>query len=184
MGEFAKNRKGETVKIGTCEMMYYIRHDQIKTVEYDFSFDCYFRLQIESEKKVEAGYFDYPQKGILIYNAEKFFTHEQVDTLKPGIDQINNGHGILINLPCYHNLKLPDIKGLNIHFNGKSPVFELKYIFYKHSENKLYFAIECRCCGTKFICDTEEARQFTVEFERNDDLKKMVEYVEEYNTRQ
>ncbi|HPA58043.1 MAG TPA: hypothetical protein PLT70_11515 [bacterium] len=121
MGEFAKNRKGERVKIGTCEMMYYIRHDQIKTVEYDFSFDCYFRLQIESEKKVEAGYFDYPQKGILIYNAEKFFTHEQVDTLKPGIDQINNGHGILINLPCYHNLKLPDIKGSTSILTAKAP---------------------------------------------------------------
>ena len=182
MAEITKNRKtGERVKIGTCEMMYYIRHDQKNDVEYDFDFNCFFRLHNESEKGIEAGYFQDTGEGMLIYNAEKFFTKEQIEKLKAGVDQITNGHGMLINFPCYHNLKLPEIEGLNIHFNGRSPVFELKYLLWKHETDKLYFTIECKCCGTIFICDTEEAKEFSVEYKKESDLQKMIEYVEEHN---
>lgn len=184
MGEFAKNRRGETVKIGTCEKMYYIRHDQINEVEYDFNFNCYFRLPLESEKKYGAG--EFPDcgdgNGILIYNADDLFTKEQVDTLKPGIQQITNGFGVLINLPCYHGLKLPEITGAKVFWNGKLPCFELKYLFYKPDEKKLEFAISCKCCGTLFTCDPEEAKKFTVLNKNRADLDNMIKYVEEFNT--
>jgi len=184
MGEFAINRKGERVKIGTCENMYYIRHDQINEVEYNFNFNCYFRLPLESEKKYGAGEFpDFGDgNGILIYNADDFFTHEQVDTLKPGVQYIKNGFGIMINLPCYHGLKLPQITGAEIYWNGKTPCFDLKFLFYRHNEKKLEFAIFCKTCGTTFLCDVEEAKKFAVLNKNRADLDNMIKYVEEFNT--
>jgi hypothetical protein len=182
MAEITRNRKtGERVKIGTCEMMYYIRHDQRNDVDYDFDFNCFFRLHKESEKEIEAGYFEDMGEGMLIYNDEEFFTEEQVETLKAGVEMVSNGYGVEINLPCYHNLKLPEIEGLKIRFNGKRPLFELKYLLWKQESDKLFFTIECRSCGKKYICDTEEAKIFSVEDKNKSDLQKMIEYVEEHN---
>lgn len=182
MGEYAKTKKGREIKIGTCEMMYYIRHDQINQVDYKFDFDCYFRLQLESEKGIEAGdYKSHETNGIDIFNAGKFFTNEQIETLKPGIDQITNRCGLLINLPCFHGLKLPEFVGMKVFKNGCRPFFKVSYLFYKHDENKLYFAISCKCCNTMFTCDSSEAKEFDIPFENKEDFDNMIKYVEDFN---
>ena len=60
MGEYAKRKKdGVEVKIGTCNQLFYLRHDQLSDVEYSYNgMNCFFRIPNPDEDGIEAGDFD------------------------------------------------------------------------------------------------------------------------------
>lgn len=59
MGEYAKRKKdGVEVKIGTCNELFYLRHDQLSDVEYSYNgLNCFFRIPNPDEDGIEAGDF-------------------------------------------------------------------------------------------------------------------------------
>jgi hypothetical protein len=182
MGDYARIKKtGEEVKIGTCGSNYYLRHDQKNEIEnvngkkYNFEGES-FRLIFEDEKNIKPGHFDNYNRGIRFYNSIDFFTPEQIENLKPGIMQFSK-NGLLLNVPCYHNLKLPNNTGdIKAFFNGRAEVFEVTRI--KEIDKKLTLIIRCTNCGDEFYLDFDEIEKIETHYK---DFQINLDYILSYN---
>ena len=161
MGEYAKRKiDGAEVKIGTCESMYYLRYEQRKEVAYNFQpekgkhTEWLWRIPTPKEDGILPGDFEYG--GLL--NDHKFIpyelklknidneTAEQIASFV-GLTQVYNEKlGMLINMPCYHGLRLPDkVEGFQFFWNGKVDALHLCYLANK--EKELEVGIKCNACG-------------------------------------
>lgn len=138
MGEFATRKiDNERIKIGTCESMYYIRWEHCRELIPDEGnvnpATCdrlFFRLPLPEEDSIlPGGYDNHTASYRLIkevkndanqYDYDQYF--EDPETAKhPGIIQLRHESGVLLNVPCYHGVRLPDPPpGGNVHFNGKT----------------------------------------------------------------
>ena len=173
MGEYAKLKTtGESVKIGTCENMYYLRFEDRYKVIYDYSFTGYrFRLPFPDEDKIKIGNYQDFDRGIdLIYHYdEETESYSYFDDIykehyqeHKGLIQLKHENsGLLINAACYHGYKLPDnnnSKELKAFFNGKSSSnFELSQVkIHLNEETKvkeLIPIVRCKHCKTPFKAD-------------------------------
>ena len=163
MSEMAKY-KGETVKIGTCEMMYYLRYeDRSKVTAMPNSVDpmkikgLFYRLPFPEEDGFGPGSYDdfqpfmeyvngcYHINGLCrLDNSHPALAEGPID---PGLVQTTVEQlGILVNLTCYHGIKLNDNSGdAKFFWNGKRSPLALSYL--KDSGTELRVVVSCIACG-------------------------------------
>ncbi len=150
MGEFALYR-GERVKIGTCDSMYYLRwEDRHKVKATSGSVNpvkdlgLRFRLPFPDEDNEEpGGYCKQPfARGSVL--AAGFSFPDSVEN--PGTVQMHHGGGLLVNVKCYHGEKLPEgNQDFSAAWNGKSPShYELRHV--KTTQEGVIPVIGCRWC--------------------------------------
>ena len=95
MGEYATYR-GESIKIGTCESMYYLRADQRGLIGgYQFDGSERFRFPFPDEDTIEPGHFDDYDRGVRIpdWTLPDAFTGH-------GSLQFKHERGYLLSLDC------------------------------------------------------------------------------------
>lgn len=159
MGEYAKRiADGEEIKIGTCESMYYIRHeDRFKAEEIRNSLNpqteknLFWRIPLFSEDGIEPGDYDnYDVKDskdsryeLRLIEDERFLKLQNDNrTSQARIDE----SGLVMNVKCYHGLKLNESNDdVKFFFNGKT--FPLHLNSLKNAKNELRICIRCYGCG-------------------------------------
>lgn len=152
MGEYAKYR-GDEIKIGTCESMYYLRFEDRHLVEWirgnvDPANDMglFWRLPFPDEDGRGPGsYTDYC-RGTELRKGNEYF---RCDNLADDAGNIQLTHqcGYLVNMPCHHGEHLPDLGDkVRTFWNGKAGSFyELRHV--KNTAEGVKPVIACRFCG-------------------------------------
>jgi hypothetical protein len=157
MGEYAQRKSdGAEVKIGTCEDMYYLRWDQRHlvrairgSVDPANTLGLRFRLPFDDEDHLRPGDFEHYNRGQPLYRTQNggcdYYTDDAAAE-DPGIIQLTHPCGLLVNVPCYHGVKLPDVgtAGAKAFWNGKSPAFELSSV--KATADGLKPVVHCKFC--------------------------------------
>lgn len=186
MGEYAKlKRTGESVKLGTCECMYYCTIKQRHQVEgYEFnrnqmtlwrlplvpamtsSIDKYGRETYKVEKAAtEAGdgnpedwrHYD----ATLIYGDAFWANVEQ--TCPESIDanvgslQITHPSGLELKVPCLHGKTLPEVttKGWNVYWNGRERN-QMRIHWIMTKGDEVSIIVSCQYCGKSWEVSIEE----------------------------
>jgi hypothetical protein len=164
MGEYALRKSDEVeIKIGTCESMYYLRYeDRDKVSKLPNNLDpardaigLFFRLPFPDEDDVLAGDYKDHNRGLRLYQSvnagtasawHQDFTDESTVN-EPGVIQLRHeASGLLLNVPCYHGHKLPDVVApMKAFWNGKGHAFELAHV--KATEDGVLPVVRCRHCG-------------------------------------
>lgn len=158
MGEMARF-KGEEVKIGTCEDMYYLRADQRELVKalphnVDPVNDAdvlRFRFPFPDEDKIEPGAFENSFRSVVIPGA----------TPPEGVEhdsmQFRHDKGYLISLPCPEAGESPVYGMHKVHRNGFAGAVKLcQQRFF----NGFWVPVfECGGCGAKWRIETLEECQ-------------------------
>lgn len=128
MGEYAiRKADGARIKIGTMTDMYYIRfedRDKVRGEEHSVDIarhpeDSRFRLPFIDEDGIPPGQYDgYNRYAHLTADFTPYpETVEDTATMQVH----HQPSGLLLNIPCYHGLKLPDVPtGWHAFWNGKS----------------------------------------------------------------
>ena len=133
MGEYAK-LAGQEIKIGTCERMYYLRYEDRGrvdplpgNVDPRITAGLFFRLPFPDEDNVLPGTYGHYNRGVRLGISENGSWHDwQPDDLEPGWIQLRHESGLLLNVPCYHGSRLPDVtEDMRAFWNGKSWHLEL-----------------------------------------------------------
>jgi hypothetical protein len=177
MGEYA-NVNGSYTKIGTCENMYYLRYeDRMKVSPVSGNIDprtrlnLRWRLPFPDEDEVQIGYYEPYLRGIRlsrfvkshipIYDGyEDYYDESLADAT--GLIQVHHECGLLVNLPCYHGIKLPDnTKEVKFHWNGKSHSLEL--VMVKNTETGVRPVIRCKHCNTQWISTWDEIMEYVLD---------------------
>lgn len=185
MGEYAVRKSdGEQVKIGTCELMYYLRYeDRAKVSQLDGSLDpskelnLFWRLPFPDEDHQQAGDYEQYNRGLRLYRLEqngKSIRHFRDETTAedPGIMQLKHESGLLVNVPCYHGEKLPESGEVKFFWNGKSWFYELAFV--KNTPDGVLPVVKCRHCNNMWRYSWDEVLQYIEDHE-------MVKRLEVYN---
>lgn len=169
MGEYAKRiSDDQEVKIGTCKSMYYLRYEDRhlvspleNSIDASIEKNLFWRLPFPDEDNIRIGDYKEYKRGYYLYknvegapyidgkpseHSEPFNDPETVDN--PGLIQATHPCGYLINLKCYHGIKLPESNdAVQVHWNGKDPyVLELAHI--KNMEDgRVLPIVRCKYCG-------------------------------------
>lgn len=145
MGEYATRKSdGVRVKIGTCESLYYLRYEDAHKVDYSFAgYEWFWRLPFPDEDEVGIGEYQPFERGAMLGG---FADDSTVDY--PGCIQLRHDSGLLLNVPCYHGIKLPEVtEPMRVFWNGKSPsFFELAHVK-NMADGTLLPVVRCRFCG-------------------------------------
>lgn len=166
MGEYANRKKdGKRIKIGTCESLYYLRYDQRNEVAYDFGeYEYLWRIPTPTEDSILAGEFEFgglltdhkyiPYELKLKYNLPESVV--EFLSKNKGLKQVSDHRdGMLINLDCYHGLKLPqDTDEAKFHWNGKSDCIYLAFLANK--ERELLIGTTCKLCNKLVLWEFDE----------------------------
>lgn len=131
MGEYAK-RGSEDVKIGTCENLYYLRYEDRFNVRHIpgnvnpiTDHGLRWRLPFPDEDGIKPG--DYAGGGFRSVLLAGMLPPDGAEDF-PGLIQLHHAQsGLLINVPCYHGVKLPDLgaAGARAFWNGYQHPVEL-----------------------------------------------------------
>lgn len=167
MGEYAiRKSDGARIKIGTCEDMYYLRfEDREKVAPLPGNVDpvrdaceLRFRLPFPDEDDIPPGQYKEFERGLRLYRSTlagtpsaccEDFTDETT-VKEPGTIQLHHPSGLLINVPCYHGHKLPDLgPTVKVFWNGKSHSLELTQLrpVMIEGELQVFPVVRCRHCG-------------------------------------
>jgi hypothetical protein len=161
MGEFAERISDQSeMKIGTCEEMFYLRfEDRAKVAALRGGVDVnnpehagtlLFRLPFRDEDGVLPGDYKELFRRLRLYNAhsEEYKIPGLVDG--PGVMQVHHQpSGLLLNVPCYHGLKLPEVgPGVQAFWNGKGHALELAFLRCIFEDCRLFLlpVVQCRFC--------------------------------------
>ena len=159
MGEYAIRDDGQEVKIGTCEMMYYLRYeDRLKMDKTTNSLDpktetgLFWRLPLPEEDDVKPGdYKDYC--GAVIHLPYEFKLFDEGEEVEPGTVQVHTKCGLLANIKCYHGERLPEgSDSIKFFWNGKGRFYQLNYLK-NHTDGKVWPVVTCRECGKMWRCE-------------------------------
>jgi len=164
MGEYTKRLSDrQEIKIGTCESMYYLRWDDIdKVASPGYSLrepGFWFRLPFPDEDDIGPGGYDTHDRGyrLLPYQAEDdpAPTLFEVPDPSPGLLQVyHSNSGLLLNVKCHHNQKLPEASAdITPFFNGKDPYPWELYMVKNHPGEGLLPLVRCRHCREVFRLD-------------------------------
>jgi len=166
MGEYAVRKSdGVEIKIGTCEDMYYLRYediDKIKAIPHSVNpsqcaNELRFRLPFPDEDGMLPGEYEDFRRGALLYRASSVqgCSEEWKDESTandPGSIQLTHKSGLLLGVPCYHGIKLPEVtKPMGAGWNGKSWAFELTQL--RPTAEGVKPIIQCRFCDHKWRYD-------------------------------
>lgn len=166
MGEHAKYA-GQNVKIGTCENIYYLRIEDARKVEPlegninpATDYNIRFRLPFPDEDNIHiGGYVDHHRTEPLFKQEHnkyaEWYNPDWISDTEPGLIQFyNENAGILLNMPCYHGHKLPEVSNGKASWNGKAPAIALALVK-RTKEGGVIPILICKHCGTMFA-DTWE----------------------------
>lgn len=165
MGEYAKYNY-EEIKIGTCDNMYYLRYedrDKVQAIPGNANpardLGLRFRLPYPDEDNIEPGHYQEYNRGYRLYKKDEeadYYTDFPAEDLTDnrGTIQLSHPSGLLINVPCHHGAKLPDIDGAKVFWNGKSWSIELAFV--KVTEDGVLPIIQCRHCQKMWSCTWDE----------------------------
>src|SRR5262245_32043164 len=154
MGEYAIFKKtGQRIKIGTCEDMYYLRHDQRHLVAAEGGSvdvngpeagEIRFRFPFPQEDRMEPGTFE-PFYGLGVWGIE---VPEEIDHhwLQFTRNYPNSG-GILLSTPCPES-KEGKASGLRFSYNGYSG--KVQIVQQRIIGDELWTVCECGSCGAKY----------------------------------
>lgn len=161
MGEYAKY-KGEEIKIGTCEDMYYLRADQARKVlplrgNVDPVKDAdgiRFRFPFPDEDSIEPGAFNDFNRTIGVWGVE---VPEEIDhsSLQFTRNYPSSG-GILLSAPCPES-KEGKASGLRYHYNGYNGKVQIAQ--QRLVDGQLVLICQCGSCGAAYRCPTIEDAQ-------------------------
>ena len=166
MGEYAiRKSDNKSIKIGTCDDMYYLRYeDKDKvTCEEGSCFGRRWRLPLPWEDDVKPGEYEDPYfRGegrvpldwatVVGDNGEDetiFYKPKPSFIERPGFVQIKHS-GILLGLNCYHGERLPEVTGdiRSAHWNGRSTYWNL--VCLRETDGGLFPVVQCAICGDYF----------------------------------
>jgi hypothetical protein len=181
MGEYALLDGREQIKIGTCENMYYLRIEDVHRVRKDvYSLnaqtepDLRFRLPYPDEDSLEPGsYGDYSRTYPL-----HGYSPEWLDEADVGGYQLRHESGLLLNVPCHHGRKLPEVgPGMSAHWNGKGHFLELAFVK-RTASGEVLPIVRCRACGDMWRDSWENVLPFILDETLRDRLAKHAQEVE------
>jgi len=164
MGEFA-SYKGESVKIGTCENMYYLRADQVGLVireknsldpaDKETQAQLRFRFPWPDEDGTEPGGdgFQPYERAVVVHGMQPppRIEHNNVQFLAPGY---------VASLPCPEG---PFQDGYRVHRNGFPGAVKIAWQGYRGLEPRR-LAVICQCggCGALYSLSKAEAEPLIV----------------------
>lgn len=168
MGEYARFR-GESVKIGTCESMYYLRADQRGEVTgYDFAScldEIRFRFPFPDEDALGPGSFEDYDRGVRIpgWRLPADYEHN-------GSVQFRAEPGYLLSIPCpeqyaregNEGLQTVTPEGLVIHRNGWHGGYVVRQT--KHVGDEWWTVVACGSCSGAWRLPLEHAESVAVAF--------------------
>jgi hypothetical protein len=162
MGEYAIYN-GEEIKIGTCGTMYYLRYEDRKRVQPlpnslnpATTKNLFWRIPLIEEDGIDPGYYEGCSQGYPLVDFKCEDLGHDYKTI-----QLHHECGMLINVPCYHGEKLPEVdKPLKAFWNGKAGYFyTLKYV--KNLDNNIIKPIVgCRYCSSMWRFDWDDILPF------------------------
>lgn len=174
MGEYAKFN-GESIKIGTCEDMYYLRYDQrglvihesgnVDVTDRETVPHLRFRFPFPEEDAVMPGGFRDHSYGVRVpasFPMPEGVEHYQVQFSAP--------NGYLLSVPCPESegwkrdggTKHNEKTGLRIHLNGYGGA--AKVVQQKLVDGQLWTVCECSGCGAKWRLDAEQGLTLAIAF--------------------
>lgn len=185
MGEYAVRKSdNEKIKIGTCNLMYYLRYEQREEVvpSYPLSLnELWFRLSLRGEDGILPGDFEYyghggshplpfvvktDDKGNVPKEAEEFYNElAELSVSEKGIVQVRSEEvGIMCNIPCFHGYhgELPE----GMFYS--SPKRNLLSVFSVGVRDEAKALIGCTVCGN-VICsvNVKELRYCVPKFDKD-----------------
>jgi hypothetical protein len=167
MGEYAIRKSDEQeIKIGTCEDMYYLRfEDRFKVRALSGNVNpatdasgLRFRLPFPDEDNVIPGEYEEYNRSVPLVRHSSFgsdrFTDDSIAS-DAGIIQLTHPSGLLVNVPCYHGVKLPDVgKDCKVFWNGKGyslALYQLRPIRVANDSGveryQVFPVVHCIHCG-------------------------------------
>lgn len=166
---------GQSVKIGTCDDMYYLRIEdahmaksQPHNVNAMTTAGLRFRLPFPDEDDVPIGHYADCHRGVRLYKSESQpdgseyasdYAPDWLQDAEPGSFQLTHPSGLLINVPCHHGAKLPEITGATVFWNGKSHSIELQQVK-RLDDGSVVPVIGCRHCRTSWATTWDEVLDF------------------------
>jgi hypothetical protein len=164
MGEYAIRKSDETeIKIGTCEEMYYLRYedrDKVRVLSGNVdpvaeANELRFRLPFPDEDGLQPGEYEDFARGLRLYRSHAgSLGHDDFEppNTDPGTIQLHHDSGLLLNVPCYHGLRLPEVTApMKAFWNGKSWATELTQL--RPTPEGVKPIVHCRFCGHKWRFD-------------------------------
>ncbi len=144
----------QVVKIGTCESMYYLRYEDRNKVERHANSlnphsckNLFWRFPVFTEDDIKVGDYEHYEVSweydVMVNNSAEAFQElkDCTGNVQAKIEEL----GILVNLPCYHGLKLPEnTEDISFFFNGKRDGLMLYAL--KNTEKELRIVIRCAAC--------------------------------------
>lgn len=163
MGEYAMHQ-GQEIKIGTCEDMLYLRWEdryQVQplrgNVDPGVDTGLRFRLPFPDEDHLSPGYYTDAFRGQRLYNgAGDWLGVPEMET-KPGMMQIHHqASGLLLNLPCFHGMRLPDLgPDVRVFQHGGGHAFELTSVK-AMGDGTVVPVVTCRHCRSAWRATWDE----------------------------
>ena len=160
MGTFAHFKSdphGEFVKIGTCELLYYLREDKRhRLVETDF-LDHFFRIPFIDEDNIATGNYKVYNRGLDLFQ----YTNLELAG-DQGLIQLTHKSGLIINTACYHGEKLPaNEKDFKCFWNGKTSTnYQLRHLKLVKEPNVIKPTIGCVHCNLLWTVDWSSIWKF------------------------
>lgn len=164
MGEYAIRKSDrQRIKIGTCSDMFYIRYgDRDKVIAEHNSVDIArhpenlrFRLPFPDEDRIFPGDYENYNRALRLYRTMPGTTENFIDSesaAQPGTIQLTHKSGLLLNVPCYHGGRLPDVAPqMKAFWNGGSGYFlalsALRTIKADNGTIEVWPIVQCIHCG-------------------------------------
>jgi hypothetical protein len=164
MGEYAtRNSDRASIKLGTCESMYYLRlSDKDKvTPDLNSGFGHLWRLPFPDEDHILPGDYEAYSRGLRLYlktdRGHDDYAPEWLDKAEQGLVQLRHEpSGLLLNVPCHHGQRLPDLgPSVRAFWNGKGHSMELMHLRTMPDGSALP-VVGCRHCGSVWRTDWAE----------------------------
>lgn len=157
MGEYA-SYSGRSIKIGTCEDMYYLRFDQVHLVKPEanscdpvqYAKELRFRFPFPDEDNIEPGQFDNHDRSVAVHGATA------PADLEHSIVQFVASYpsrGYNVCLPCPESAEAPT-HGLTVHRNGFNGAVHL--VQQRIWEGRLAAVAKCGGCSARYRLPTIE----------------------------
>lgn len=160
------------VKLGIGSNFYYVRYeDRLKVKPLFDNIDCskelnlYWRLPYPDEDNIKIGEYQDPNRvyilhGFAVEGAEGF----------AGMIQLHHESGLIINVVCYHGIKLPaGSKEVVPFWNRKVSYFVLCAV--KNTKEGIKAVVRCKFCGKSWATEIDNVLPFI--FDR--ELKRRLE---------
>ncbi len=123
-----------------------------------------YRLPYPDEDSILPGDYREPFRALRLYDShgDEFRADSLIS--HPGTLQMRHEKsGLLLNLPCYHGMKLPEVgPSVNAFWNGKGWSFELAFLraVLEADVLRLYPVVQCRHCRKCWRADWSEVIEY------------------------